>query len=115
MLAYRAVRRSQRVCFRVPVTVSWTPPAGRAVVKESTETQVVSAHGALIRLRQELARDTRLEIMHQRTQELAFARVAWVGQPENPDDPYPVGVELSVPSQTFWGIPFVAARLSSAR
>lgn len=110
MLPHREHRRSQRALLRIPITVSWTPPAGQATVRESTQTEVVSAHGALIRLRQALARDTRLEIIHQRTQQLAFGRVVWVGQPDTADEPYPVGVELSVPSQQFWGVSFAAPR-----
>lgn len=104
MLPHTGHRRSQRYLLRIPISVSWTPPAGQATVKESAETEVVSAHGALIRLRQPLARDTRLQIMHKRTEESTLARVVWVGEPENLDDPFPVGVELSVPTETFWGV-----------
>ena len=97
-------RRSQRALVRIPITVSWSPPAGPASLKESTETEVVSAHGALIRLRQVLARDTRVEITHKRTQQSASGRVAWVEQPKNQTDSFRVGIELSVPSESFWGI-----------
>lgn len=110
MLPHKEHRRSQRVLLRIPISVSWPLPAGPATVKESTETEVVSAHGALIRLRQELARDTRIEVVHQFTRQAALGRVVWVGRPEKLDEPFSVGVELSAPNETFWGVSFAAPR-----
>lgn len=108
VLPYKQLRRSQRVPLRIPISVRWAPPGSPATVKESTETEVVSAHGALIRLHPALARKSRIEITHQHTQQSASARVAWVGEPDKRGELFPVGVELSVPSQTFWGVSSVA-------
>ncbi|MBI4462928.1 MAG: PilZ domain-containing protein [Acidobacteria bacterium] len=97
-------RRSQRALLRIPISVSWAPPAGPATLKESTETEIVSAHGALIRLRQALALDTPIEITHHYTQKSAMGRVVWVESPKNSNDTFHLGVELSVPSESFWGV-----------
>lgn len=95
-------RRSPRTPLRVPVTVSWLLPAGFTREKESTETRVVNAHGALIHLQRPLARDTQVEIIHQQSGHYAYARVAWVGEPVPPKGTVPVGVELAVPNAGFW-------------
>ncbi|MFQ5662648.1 MAG: PilZ domain-containing protein [Terriglobia bacterium] len=115
MLPYSEHRRSERVLLRIPISVCCALPAGPAAIKESTETEVVSAHGALIRLRQALAQDTRVEITHQRTRQSISGRVVWVGQPGKQDELFPVGIELSVPSESFWGISFPERRGQAGR
>ncbi len=98
----RRQRRSQRAVLGVPLIVNWTIPVGSGTMQETTATAVVSGHGALIHLRQELALNTPIEILNKLTQRSTRGRVAWVGSLGNFNDPFPVGIELSVPSETFW-------------
>ncbi len=104
MLRHWEHRRSERVLVRIPIIVSWDPSEGVVSVKKSTETEAVSAHGVLIRLGQTLAQDTPIEITHRRSGKSASARVVWAQRPEKSDDSFRIGVELSVSSETFWGI-----------
>ena len=101
-LSLRRQRRSQRAVLSVPLIVNWTIPVGSGTMQETTATAVVSGHGALIHLRQELALNTPIEILNKLTQRSTRGRVAWVGSFANFNDPFPVGIELSVPSETFW-------------
>ncbi len=101
-LSLRRQRRSQRTTIRMPLIVSWTIPVGSGTMQESTATAVVSGHGALIHLRQELALNWPIEILNKTTQRSTRGRVAWVGSFANFSEPFPVGIELSVPSETFW-------------
>jgi hypothetical protein len=101
-LSLRRQRRSQRTTIRMPLIVSWTIPVGSGTMQETTATAVVSGHGALIHLRQELALNWPIEILNKLTQRSTRGRVAWVGSLGNFNDPFPVGIELSVPSETFW-------------
>jgi hypothetical protein len=62
MLLRLSHRRSQRALLRIPISVSWKPPVGPANLKVAAETEVVGAHGALIRLQQAPERNARVEI-----------------------------------------------------
>lgn len=94
-------RRSSRVLWRSPVIVVWAAQGGLKV-REHAETEVVNAHGALLRLETALRSGKRIELLDPRSNEFMTARVVWsrreVGSTAR------AGVELSIPSETFWGI-----------
>jgi hypothetical protein len=122
-------RRSERVLLAVPLEVSWTTNTGARVVKRA-KTEVVNAHGALLRLKTSIPTETNVRLTRIFPEpEITFdlkpaptgsradgaqpqepptgsARVVWARDPEPPDGLARVGVELYVPSQKFWGISF---------
>jgi hypothetical protein len=124
-----ARRRSERVLLVVPLEATWTTNTGAHVV-ERVQTEVVNAHGALLRLKSAIPTETNLQLTRilpepevtfdlkpaltssradgAQPQEppTASARVVWACGPEPPDGLARVGVELYVPSQKFWGISF---------
>jgi hypothetical protein len=104
MLLRLSHRRSQRALLRIPISVSWKPPVGPANLNVAAETEVVGAHGALIRLQQAPEQNARVEITHGHTRQTAPGRVIAVEPPGKENEPYRVTVELSVPSETFWGL-----------
>ncbi len=96
-------RRSQRVLLVIPVEVTWTTRDGRRL-KENAETQVVNAHGALLRMKTTLPLSAEVELTRPRTQQSVLARVVWAGDVAEQDEMPRVAVELAVPSETFWGV-----------
>jgi len=97
----RRVRRSPRLLWRTPVFVIWEPQAGLKV-REPSETEVVNAHGALLRLMTKLPLGESLHLLNPQSQESVAARVVWRDKESGSD--LRAGVELEAPSQTFWGI-----------
>jgi len=97
-------RRSGRVFLVVPVDVVWRRSDG-VRVRESAHTEVVNAHGALLRINTHLSRGTEVELIHHKTHQSTRARVVST-YPNQPDGVPRVAVELSVPSATFWGVSF---------
>ncbi len=96
-------RRSQRVLLVIPVEVAWTTKEGQRF-KEDAETQVVNAHGALLRMKTALAISAEVELTRPRTRQSTRARVVWTGDVVEEDEMTRVAVELAVPSETFWGV-----------
>jgi hypothetical protein len=94
-------RRSSRILWRTAVIVIWTEQAGLKV-REHAQTEVVSAHGALLRLESPLHSGKRVDLLDPRTNECRAARVVWsrrdVGQEAH------AGIELTTPSENFWGL-----------
>jgi len=83
------------------VLVIWEAGWGLKV-RDQAETEVVNAHGALLRLDTALPAGKQIELLEPRSNESKSARVVWsrrelggVAQ---------AGVELIMPSETFWGI-----------
>lgn len=97
-------RRSERVFLVVPIDVVWRRSDGLRV-RESARTEVVNAHGALLRINTHLPRGTEVELIHHKTHQSTRARVVGT-YPNQPDGVPRVAVELSVPSATFWGVSF---------
>jgi len=97
----REPRRSPRFLWRTPVFVIWEPQAGMKV-REPAETEIVNAHGALLRLSTGLPLGKPLALLNPDSQESIPARVVW-RDPEHGND-LRAGVELETPNQTFWGI-----------
>ncbi len=96
-------RRSQRVLLVIPVEVAWTTAEGLRVA-ENAETEVVNAHGALLRMKTFLPISVEVELMRPRTRQSALARVVWTGDLAEEDEWTRIAVELAVPSETFWGV-----------
>jgi hypothetical protein len=88
----------------VPLDVVWRRSDG-VRVRESAHTEVVSAHGALLRINLHLPRGTEVELIHHKTRQSARAHVV-ATYPNQPDGVPRIAVELSVPSSTFWGLTF---------
>jgi hypothetical protein len=97
------LRRSQRVCLRLPIVVLREGP-GPNVASEDTHTLIVNAHGALIQLALTVEIGQLLGIKNMRTLEELVCRVVNLG----PDQPgkREVGVEFELPSPRFWRIAF---------
>ncbi len=97
------LRRSQRVCLRLPIVVLRQGP-GDNVASEETHTLIVNAHGALIQLALTVEIGQLLGIKNVQTMEELVCRVVNLG----PDQPgkREVGVEFELPSPRFWRIAF---------
>lgn len=95
-------RRSTRVLLVIPVEVTWTTSSG-VRVQEHAETEIVNAHGALLRMKARLARGAIVELTRLRTHEKVQARVVFTSE-HGPDGLYRAGVELTVPNEKFWGV-----------
>lgn len=97
------LRRSQRVCLSVPVSVV-REGLGTHQVSEETRTLIVSAHGALILLGLPVEAGQLLTMRHTKTLEELICRVVHVG----PDQAgkREIGVEFEKPAPRFWRIAF---------
>ena len=95
-------RRSQRVLIVIPVNVSWTTKDG-VRVKEEAHTEVVSRHGALLRMKGSLPVGAKVELNRHRTGHTSQAQVVWSGKPDA-EGIGRVAVELTETSDEFWGV-----------
>jgi len=100
------LRRSQRVCLRLPITVLREGP-GTNVASEETNTLIVSAHGALIQLALTVEIGQRLVIKNTQTMEELVCRAVTLGSEE--PGKREIGVEFEVPNPRFWRIAFPPA------
>ncbi|MFQ5662537.1 MAG: PilZ domain-containing protein [Terriglobia bacterium] len=94
-------RRSQRVLLVIPVEATWETQQGICV--QPAETEEVSAHGALLRMKALLPLPKEFELTHRKTRQSTRARVVEIRAGER-DGMKRIAVELAVPSETFWGI-----------
>ena len=99
-------RRSQRIALNVPVGVHRRREEGPAF-NESTETLVVSAHGALMALAGLVAPKQRLLIQNLDSGEQRECRVVFVEKKQT--GPPQVAVEFAGPAPSFWRIAFPPA------
>lgn len=86
----------------IPLEVTWTSSSG-VRVQEHAETEVVNAHGALLRMKAHMTPGMQLELSRPRTHEKARARVVFTSDPDQ-EGLCRAGVELAVPSEKFWGV-----------
>lgn len=93
-------RRSSRIHLAVPLEVGWK--SAGSYLSENAQTEIVNAHGALLRMHQRLTTGTQVELKHFQTGQLATARVVNSYAPD-PDGLERIAIELSEPSYTFWG------------
>lgn len=94
-------RRSQRIPSVAPVKVAWHTQDG-TFAKEQAETEDISEHGALLRMKHGFLVREVVVLSRDRATDWTMARVMRCGPPR-PEGWIPVAVELAVPSQTFWG------------
>ena len=102
-------RRSQRMFHRMRLQALGRSHDGRKF-REVCETQVVSAHGGLLMLRNEVDNGGILVLVNPETQEEQECRIVYLG--ETRDRGTRVGVEFLTPAPHFWGIDFDARQLS---
>jgi hypothetical protein len=97
------LRRSQRVCLRLPIVVLREGP-GTNVASEETHTLIVNAHGALIHLALTVEIGQLLGIKNIQTMEELVCRVVNLGPDQS--GKREVGIEFEHPSPRFWRIAF---------
>jgi len=95
-------RRSPRVAAVKRVDVEWKRKDGLRV-RESAQTEVVSAHGALLRMDVQIRPQSEVILRQLTTHQTVPARVVGVSPPAQ-DGFARVAVELMTPSETFWGL-----------
>lgn len=99
------VRRSQRIFHKMRLQALGRSHEGRKF-REICETLVVSAHGGLLILRNEVDNGEMLVLVNPETQEEQECRIVYLG--ESGDRGTRVGVEFLTPAPHFWGIDFEA-------
>ena len=90
--------------MRVPVEVRCTTADGR-MLDEKTQTGVVGAHGAMVRMPCLLEIDTEVEITNHYSQQTAKFRVVWARDIKD-DGVWEIGLESLRPLNDFWGVRF---------
>ncbi|GEM_PF-2469986 len=105
-------RRSQRSLLVMPLAVSWTTSTGMRV-REHAETEVVSATGAMLRMKTRVPSNATVVIKRPAANQSATANVVTVSNP-GPDGWIRVGVEFTTPNTSFWGISFPPAEVAPA-
>ncbi|MBI1750321.1 MAG: hypothetical protein HY234_14630 [Acidobacteria bacterium] len=96
-------RRSSRVFIKLPVFVTGKNTDGRAF-RETSETIVVNAHGALFYLQAPVAMESVVLVTNPATLEEQESRVVFIGSPS--DHGQRIGVEFLTPAPRFWGVEF---------
>jgi hypothetical protein len=96
-------RRSQRVIIDFPVTLFAQGVDGK-IFAETTSTQTVSAHGALVIVGKDVNSQSPAILGNPKTQMEAQCRV--VHRKEIAKDKYEIGLEFTKPIPKFWGINF---------
>ena len=104
-------RRSQRMFHRMRLQALGRSHDGRKF-REVCETLVVSAHGGLLMLRNEVDNGEILVLVNPETQEEQECRIVYVG--DSGARGMRVGVEFLTPAPHFWGIDFDARQLSKS-
>jgi len=99
-LTSKPPRRSTRAFLKMRLKAQGRAHDGRKF-RETCETVVVNAHGALILLKHEVDDGEMLVLVHPETQEEQECRVVFVGEPA---DRQRVGVEFLTPAPRFWGL-----------
>ncbi len=97
-------RRSERVSFAIPITISGKDANGRPF-KEVSLTLVISKNGGLIITFHKLEKGSQIVIENPALSRTAIARVVWVSQGRSPDIPFEAGVELAGASY-LWPVEF---------
>ncbi len=99
-VASNSPRRSGRAFLKMKLQAQGRGH-NRRKFRETCETVVVSAHGALILLKHEIDDGEMLVLTHPETQEEQECRVVYLGEPA---DRQRVGVEFLTPAPRFWGL-----------
>ncbi|HKW61882.1 MAG TPA: hypothetical protein VJN89_04995 [Candidatus Acidoferrum sp.] len=102
--ATTAKRRSRRFPFQSIVEATWQEANGKLFREEAKATEV-NAHGGLLEMKNYPAVGIQIELTNLVTRESAYARI--IGARRSPEGRLiGVAVELTVPSETFWGSNF---------
>ncbi len=99
-VASKSPRRSGRAFLKMKLQAQGRAHNGRKF-RETCETVVVNAHGALILLKHEMDNGEMLVLTHPETQEEQECRIVYLGEPA---DRQRVGVEFLTPAPRFWGL-----------
>ena len=100
---YMQQRRSLRILLSIPIRVNGSRHDGHRFAEES-RTLVVSAHGALILLSEEVIPGQILTIQHLKAGEQCDCKVVEIGVRH--DNKREIGIELVEPSPKFWHVGF---------
>ncbi|MGA2484210.1 MAG: PilZ domain-containing protein [Candidatus Acidiferrales bacterium] len=106
---YSIGRRSSRMFHSMPLLAAGKTRDGRRF-RETCETIVISAHGALICLQHEVTLGAILVLANPETMEEQECRVMYLG--EMGEQGQRVGVEFLTPAPRFWGVDFEALRIA---
>jgi len=96
-------RRSQRVMMKLPVRIATAETSGKQW-QEETYTVAVSAHGALLVLKEPVSRGQRLTLTNVSTKAAIECLVAHIDKPSSA--PLQVGVEFLLADPSFWRVAF---------
>jgi hypothetical protein len=96
-------RRSSRVFAKVPVAAAGKNALGRNY-RETSETILVSAHGCLLYLNQQIGEGDIVVVRNPVTDEELECRVVYLGDSSKKGQR--VGLEFLTPAPHFWGIDF---------
>lgn len=97
-------RRSQRLRLATPVDVAWTQEDG-AQVCEHAKTEVLNAHGALLRMKSHFPIPIEVNLSRPHTELSTRARLVGFREPAE-NGLLGVAVEFFAPNEDFWGIRF---------
>jgi len=86
----------------IPVSIAWAGRSGDRVEEEAV-TEILNAHGALLRMKAPVAIGTEVELTHGHTKKSTKGVVVYAEVPEK-GKRAGVGLELEAPSHQFWGI-----------
>ena len=100
-------RRSERVVLSLPIEVGWTTKDGKKV-KEAAESEVVNAHGAMIRIKKPPSA-SQVDLSQPKSSGAVRARVVRVKDPEGGEYTR-LAVEFTSPNEEFWGIGYLLQR-----
>ncbi len=95
-------RRSQRVIIRVPLTLELTKSG--QVIKIPAHTVAVNVHGAMVLCTRSLDCGTAIQIINERTNERASARVTRT--PRDSAEGFLIPLEFDKPYPLYWQISF---------
>jgi len=97
-------RRSSRVMLIIPVEVKWMTKDG-PWVQEHADTEVVSQHGAMLKMKSRPSVGAQIEIRRPALGQSVKAKVVGMGNPST-DGMARIAVEMLAPNDTFWGVCF---------
>ncbi len=100
-IASTSPRRSGRVFHKMRLQAKGRAHDGRQF-RETCETVVVNAHGALLLLKHEIDNGETLVLIHPETLEEQECRVVYQGDPGERGQR--VGIEFLTPAPRFWGL-----------
>jgi hypothetical protein len=110
-ISVQTQRRSSRVFTRIAVSANGKNNQGRKF-RESGQTIVINAHGALLYLQESLDLGSELVLTNPATEEEQECRVVYLG--DTSDKGTRVGIEFLAPSPHFWGVEFAQRDWPSA-